>query len=275
MEYTRLIFDLSQHQDLSEALTAELGMLGFESFEEKENELLAYIQTGDWTPALLKESYVLSASDIAFHAEEVKMENWNQTWENNFEPIYVDGQIHVRAPFHAKEDYPYEILIEPKMSFGTGHHETTHLILSQLLDFDLEEKTVLDMGCGTGILGIFTAIKGAKHVDAIDIDAWCYENTIENAARNGISNLDSIVGDVRVIPEKKYDLLIANINRNILLNDMESYAKHVKNGGILILSGFYQEDFTTIHEKCHALGFELIKKTSKNNWLALSYGLNK
>jgi ribosomal protein L11 methyltransferase len=275
MEYTRLTFDLREHKNLFEALTAELGMLGFESFEEKENDLLAYIQTDDWDEELLNESFVLQSSNIAYQAEDVKMENWNQTWEDNFEPIYVDDEIYVRAPFHPQADYKYEILIEPKMSFGTGHHETTHLILSQLLRMNLESKSVLDMGCGTGILGIFASIKGAADVDAIDIDEWCYENTKENAQRNGVENLRAFKGDVGSIPAKQYDVLIANINRNILLNDMAKYTQHVKNQGILVLSGFYQEDFTTIDQKCRSLGYTLKDKNMKNNWLALSYVLNK
>lgn len=203
--------------------------------------------------------------------KEIEQVNWNSEWEKNFKPIQVEDKVSIRAPFHPKTDLPYEIVIEPKMSFGTGHHETTYAMLQQLLNLELVNKSVLDMGCGTGILAIFAEMKGAKPIDAIDIDAWCYENSLENIKRNNCSNISVYKGDASLLANKKYDVIIANINRNILLNDIGTYSQSLNEKGILLLSGFYKEDIQTIDEE--ALKYSLKKEIvlEKNKWVSIKY----
>ena len=168
--------------DAIEILIAELGEVGFESFIETKNGTTAYIQKKDWRENLLEGIHILNSDkfNISYDIEEIEQVNWNREWEKNFEAIQVNNLVSIRAPFHRSTDLKYDIVIEPKMSFGTGHHETTHLMIQQLLELELDGKSVLDIGCGTGILAIFSEMKGANKIDAIDIDAWCYENSLEN-----------------------------------------------------------------------------------------------
>jgi ribosomal protein L11 methyltransferase len=201
----------------------------------------------------------------------VPQTNWNEEWEKNFEPIQVDDLVSIRAPFHENPNLKYDIVIEPKMSFGTGHHETTHMMVRHLLQLDLENKKVLDMGCGTGILAIFAEMKGAKPLDAIDIDNWCYENSIENVTRNNCENISVYEGDATLLVDKKYDVIIANINRNILLMDMKVYTNCLEAGGILLLSGFYEQDIPVIDAEVIKYGLKLEKFIQRNNWVALKY----
>ena len=197
--------------------------------------------------------------------------NWNEEWEKNFEPIEVDNTCRVRAPFHEYKEVQYDIVIEPKMSFGTGHHETTFMVIQHLLETDVTGKKTLDMGCGTAILAILAEMKGAQPIDAIDIDNWCYLNSIENAERNNCKHISVYEGDASLLPGRTYDVIIANINRNILLNDMQVYVDCLNPGGTLLLSGFYEEDIPAIDESCSSKGLKLIKKHQKNNWVALKY----
>ncbi len=257
----------------SEILVAELGEKPFESFVESDFGIVAYIKKELWTEDILDDLFVLNSPQftISFRIEEIEQVNWNEEWEKNFEAIDVDGRCHVRAPFHAESSAEYDIVIEPKMSFGTGHHETTHMMLEHLLDMDVENLKTLDMGCGTAILAILVAMKGAKPVDAIDIDNWCYLNSIENIERNNCKNINVYEGDASLLKGKKYDLIIANINRNILLNDMDIYRECLNEKGIVLLSGFYDEDIPAIDESCAGKGMRLVKKLQKNNWVALKY----
>lgn len=197
--------------------------------------------------------------------------NWNEEWEKNFEPIDVDGKCHVRAPFHPKTEAEFDIVIEPKMSFGTGHHETTHMMIQHLLETDVTGLKTLDMGCGTAILAILAEMKGAKPIDAIDIDNWCYLNSIENAQRNNCKEISVYEGEASLLNGKNYDLIIANINRNILLNDMQAYVNCLNKGGILLLSGFYNEDIPFIDAACTEKGLTYVKKLERNNWVSLKY----
>ena len=197
--------------------------------------------------------------------------NWNAEWEKNFNPIIVDDLVSIRAPFHNNPNVKYDIVIEPKMSFGTGHHETTHMMVQHLLQLKLENKKVLDMGCGTGILAIFAEMKGAKPIDAIDIDNWCYLNSIENAERNNCNSISVYEGDASLLKNKNYDVIIANINRNILLNDIKIYANCLSSGGILLLSGFYKEDFTIINKEAENQKLKLDGELIKNNWMSLKF----
>jgi ribosomal protein L11 methyltransferase len=257
----------------SEILVAELGELPFESFIESDLGIVAYIQKQFWTENILEDLHILSSPEfqISYTIEEIDQVNWNEEWEKNFEAIEVDGVCHVRAPFHPKNDAKYDIVIEPKMSFGTGHHETTHMMIQHLLETNVTGKKTLDMGCGTAILAILAEMKGAHPIDAIDIDNWCYLNSIENAARNNCNQITVYEGDADLLKDKKYDLIIANINRNILLNDMQTYVDCLNKEGILLLSGFYNEDIPFIDASCTEKGLTYVKKFERNNWVSLKY----
>ena len=257
----------------SEILVAELGELPFESFIDSETGIVAYIQKQFWTENILNDLHILSSPEfqVSYTIEEIDQVNWNEEWEKNFEAIEVDGICHVRAPFHPKTAAKYDIVIEPKMSFGTGHHETTHMMIQHLLETDVAGKKTLDMGCGTAILAILAEMKGAQPIDAIDIDNWCYLNSIENATRNYCNQITVYEGDADLLIGKKYDLIIANINRNILLNDMQTYVDCLNKEGILLLSGFYNEDIPFIAASCTEKGLTYVKKFERNNWVSLKY----
>ena len=257
----------------TEILIAELGYAGFESFVETETGVTAYIQKEDWFQDILEEVQILSSLEfeITYTIEEVEQVNWNAEWESNFNPIQVDGQVSIRAPFHENPGLEYDIVIEPKMSFGTGHHETTHMMVQQLLGLDLKDKKVLDMGCGTGILAIFSEMKGAGPIDAIDIDNWCYLNSLENVERNNCNHITVYEGDASLLEGKQYDVIITNINRNILLNDMAAYARCLNPKGVLLLSGFYEEDIEVIEQECQKYMLKLAGKLEKNKWVSLKF----
>lgn len=257
----------------SEILIAELGEKPFESFIESESGFIAYIQKDLWFETILEDIYVLQSDEftISYSIEEIDQVNWNEEWEKNFEPIEVDGRCYVRAPFHEKTTAEYDIIIEPKMSFGTGHHETTHMMIQHLLETDVTNLKTLDMGCGTAILAILAEMKGAKPIDAIDIDTWCYLNSIENAERNNCKEITVYEGDAALLKGKNYDFIIANINRNILLNDLSYYVACLNQNGMLLLSGFYTEDIPFIDAACTALGLTYVKRFERNNWVSLKY----
>ena len=266
-------FRVEPKESGAEILIAELGEKPFESFVETEFGVTAYVQKRLWTEDILDDVYILSSPEftVSYKVEEIEQVNWNQEWEKNFEAINVDGKCHVRAPFHPKTDAPFDIIIEPKMSFGTGHHETTHMMIQHLLETDVTGMKTLDMGCGTAILAILAEMKGALPVDAIDIDNWCYLNSIENAERNNCKHITVYEGDAALLKDKHYDLIIANINRNILLNDMTAYADCLNDGGILLLSGFYEEDIPFIDAACTGKGLTYLKKFQRNKWVSLKY----
>ncbi|WP_111683403.1 50S ribosomal protein L11 methyltransferase [Winogradskyella tangerina] len=268
-------FKVEPLQPATEILIAELGEAGFESFVENNEGLTAYIQKCDWNAFILEDIHILSSEDftITFEFNEIEQTNWNEEWEKNFKPIVVDDMVTVRAPFHEKPNTKYDIIIEPKMSFGTGHHETTHMMIQHILRNDFENKSVLDMGCGTGVLAIFAEKRGASRLDAVDIDNWCYINSLENAQRNACQHIKVFEGDVNQIKGRSYDIIIANINRNILLADIPEYAKCLTSEGILFLSGFYQEDIDTIKDKCADNQLDLVEKIEKNNWVALKFNI--
>ena len=277
MNYVGCFFKISsgslEIQTAIDILVAELGEAGFESFTENPDGVIAYIQKADWNASLLDDVQILQSEEVSFSydVKEIEQVNWNLEWEKNFEPIVVDNEVSIRAPFHKNPGLAYDIVIEPKMSFGTGHHETTHLMVQHLRGLDLQGKHVLDMGCGTGILAIFAEMRGASSIDAIDIDSWCYENSIENVARNQCKSISVYEGDASLLKPKTYDLIIANINRNILLADMEIYAGSLKDQGILLLSGFYTEDIEKINASAEENGLLLDKKLERNNWVGLKY----
>lgn len=271
--YIEYNFTVSPKEPATEILIAELGNAGFESFVETENGVTAYIQKEEWNTDILQDIYVLNSDEftIEYQQKEVAQTNWNAEWEKNFNPIQVNDLVSIRAPFHKNPKLQYDIVIEPKMSFGTGHHETTHMMVQHLLQTDLHDKKVLDMGCGTGILAILAEMKGAKPIDAIDIDNWCYVNSIENVERNNCNNIEVYEGDSSFLINKKYDIIIANINRNILLMDMKTYADCLDSKGVLMLSGFYQEDIPVIDDEASRYNLKIETIIERNNWVSLKY----
>ena len=270
--YIAYDFNVSPKEPATEMLIAQLGYVGFESFVEQDYGVKAYIQKQEWNSKILEDVFLLHSNEfnITFEHNEIAQTNWNEEWEKNFNPIQVDDLVSIRAPFHTNPSLQFDIVIEPKMSFGTGHHETTHMMVQHLLALDLDTKKVLDMGCGTGILAIFAEMKGAKPIDAIDIDSWCYENSLENIQRNNCNHITVYEGDASLLKEK-YDVIIANINRNILLSDMKTYTDCLNENGVLLLSGFYKEDIVIIEDEVtkHGLTFETM--IQRNNWVALKY----
>ena len=260
-------------QPTVDILIAELGEVGFESFVENEDGLSAYIQKLEWSEDILDGIQILNSDEfeISYTFEEIAPTNWNETWESNFNPIIVDDVCSVRAPFHEKPKTLYDIVIEPKMSFGTGHHETTKMMLQHILKNDFANKSVLDMGCGTGILAILAEMKGAKPIDAIDNDNWCYQNSLENVERNGCKHITVLEGDANLLKNRSYDIIIANINRNILLNDINAYACCLNENGMLFLSGFYKDDIPSIESECRKHMLKLIEVIDENHWVALKF----
>ena len=256
-----------------EILIAELGYAGFESFVETENGVTAYIQKEEWNNGVLEGVQVLNSDEfnISYTFDEIEQTNWNAEWEKNFQPIVVDSICTVRAPFHNISNSKYDIVIEPKMSFGTGHHETTHMMIQHILNNDFANKTVLDMGCGTGVLAILAEMKGATNIDAIDIDNWCYINSLENVERNNCKHISVYEGNSSLLKGKEFDIVIANINRNILLADMSKYNDCLNNNGLLFLSGFYSHDIPIIENECSKFGLKLEEKFEKNNWVSLKF----
>ena len=271
--YIEYRFTVEPKEPASDILIAELGEAGFESFVEEEDEVLAYIQKADWSLDILNDIQILTNKNfkIRYGYKEIEQENWNVTWEQNFQPIIVDDVCMIRAPFHEPIGVEYDIVIEPKMSFGTGHHETTHMMLQHILKLNVKDKTGLDMGSGTGVLAILTAMRGATKIDAIDIDNWCFLNAQENVIRNKMDFISVYEGDVALLKDKKYDIIIANINRNILLEDLPEYVKSLNKNGILLLSGFYTEDLDMITQKCVELELKFEKNLERNNWVAAKY----
>ena len=258
----------------ADLLIAALGAIGYESFENTDSGFLAYVALADYdaqTTAEVLDTYQEHCA-VNFSTKEIAATNWNADWEKNFSPITVGDRIHVRAPFHAATDTEYDIVIEPKMSFGTGHHQTTYLMLEHLLELEINDQDVLDMGSGTAVLAIMACKRGARKAIAIDIDAWCGENGLENAQRNGIDNIQVLVGTAEQLPKTpEFDLIIANINRNVLLGDMPAYVACLRPNGVVLLSGFYESDLEIISEKCKECGLVYQGHKTRDNWVAAKF----
>lgn len=243
-----------------------------ETVQDTDEGLVAFIPFDDDDGAFAEalKDFPLPEVSISYELKEFAPTNWNLLWEENFEPIEVDKLVRVRASFHdADERFPHEILIDPKMSFGTGHHQTTWLMLKVLSDINCENKSVLDMGCGTGILGIYTGMKGAKPILGIDIEAWAAENSRENAEKNGI-DMEVRYGGVEQV-EGNFDMIIANINRNVLLEQLPMYFNHLNKGGDLLLSGFYNTNEPEIKERALEVGFTFTSAAEKEDWMVLRF----
>jgi len=273
IKYIGYTFRVKPKEPATEILSAQLGFEGFESFVENEDGVTAYIQEKDWNSKILDNIQILNSNEfkISVEKEIIEQTNWNSEWEKNFNQIQVNNLVSIRAPFHRNPNLKYDIVIEPKMSFGTGHHETTYMMVQHLISLDLANKKVLDMGCGTGILAIFAEMKGARPIDAIDIDNWCFINSLENVERNNCKQITIYEGDASLLMNKKYDVIIANINRNILLNDMKIYTDCLNDKGVLLLSGFYKKDVPIINAEVSKYDLKLDKIIERNNWVALKY----
>ncbi len=271
--YIEVHFKVDPPQPASDILIAELGEAGFESFVEQEDGILAYIQKEAWSNDILNAIQILSSPlfKIQHHLREIEQQNWNATWEQHFEAIQINDQCMVRAPFHDAPNVPYDIVIMPKMSFGTGHHETTHMMLQHILNHDFKQKGVLDMGSGTGVLAILAEMRGADRVDAVDNDHWCYLNALENVERNRCRNISVHEDDVHFLKDQQYDVILANINRNILLADIPAYARALKKKGLLFVSGFYRADIDLISEKCGEAGLLYQEQLERNDWVSVKY----
>ncbi|MGE8290581.1 MAG: 50S ribosomal protein L11 methyltransferase [Sphingobacterium sp.] len=276
MKYIEVIFQmLSGEEWQKDLLVSDLADIGFDTFEDTESGFAAYIPVANLDLQAL-ETLMLNLDEgleVDYKVQEIENQNWNKLWESNFNPIEVGGQCYVRATFHeAKPDFPYEIIIDPKMSFGTGHHQTTSMMLQYILENNFEGKQVLDMGCGTGILAILASKKGADAVLAVDYDEICVDSVIENRLLNTVDNIEAICGSFEVLKERVFDTILANINRNILLEQLPQYALSINKNGELYLSGFYeQEDLAMLRDTAESLGFEFISKKVLNNWCAAKF----
>ncbi|MCF0206501.1 MAG: 50S ribosomal protein L11 methyltransferase [Bacteroidales bacterium] len=253
--------------ELSDIVVAFLAELEFDSFSEEGGKLFAYTEEKKFNEAEVVE--VLENFKLDYTKKIIPQENWNKQWEENFSPIVVDENLAIKAPFHSENfNTKHTIVIEPKMSFGTGHHATTSMMCKLIAELDLRGKTGLDMGCGTGILAIYASMLGAKKLYAIDIDEWAFENTVENAQRNGVGNIIASQGDVQDIPAEEYDFVLANINLNILKKQIPTYAKFMKDGAQLLLSGFFATEIDQIQDVCRENGLGFVKNICTEEWTA-------
>lgn len=276
MIYTEIAFTISPANSVvNEILTALTAEIGCDSFDESETGMNAYIPEADFDQVAL-DAILASATfeeKVSYEINTIAEKNWNEEWEKNyFQPINVDNKCVIHSTFHT--DYPeveYEIIIDPKMAFGTGHHATTSQMVSAILEMDLKEKSVLDMGCGTGVLAMLAAMKGADPILAIDIDPWSYDNTLENMGINNITNIEVKCGDASLLSQGTFDVILANINRNILLNDMTTYVTRLAAKGTLLMSGFYSEDLSLIQDKAEELDLTYTFHKVKDNWTVVSF----
>jgi ribosomal protein L11 methyltransferase len=251
-----------------EILASLLAESDFESFSESDDELLAYIRAGNYERRQVEE--ICERYEVKFTEKRIPDQNWNAEWEKNFEPVLIAGKCYIRAPFHPPgPDYPYEIIIEPKMSFGTAHHETTAMMIGEMMQMDLRGKKVLDMGCGTGILAILAHKMGASGVTAIDNDIWAFTNATENMDRNQASAVTVKMGDIDAAGSG-YDILLANINRNILITHLPEYSRCMEKG-ILLMSGFYEEDLDMIRKAATSNAFVFDRIQTMNRWAATRF----
>jgi len=276
MQYIKAIFKFKSIEDYQQdLLIADLADLGFDTFEDSENGFTAFVIKENFNEQELISLLNGYSEDFKteYSLEDVADENWNAEWEKNFTPLIIDDVCYVRATFHEPQpSYPYEIVIDPKMAFGTGHHQTTTMVMQYILAADLKDKNILDMGCGTGILAILAAKLGAKNLLAIDYDDICYQSTIENAALNGVTNLSALCGSKEVIPNEQFDVIFANINRNILLDQIGRYAEVLKSEGKIFFSGFYlKPDLSMITAECAKHEIRYIDHKQNGDWIAAQF----
>ena len=276
MNYYELLFTTMTTEDYQQdLLISALGDIGFDTFEEVDLGFKAYIPADNFDLGVLNNALEVYREMFTFSYDItlIPQKNWNEVWESNFEPIQIGNQVFIRATFHApKPEFPYEIVIDPKMAFGTGHHQTTAMMMELMLENDFAGKKVLDMGCGTGILAILAAKLGAADITAIDYDVVCYESTIENSELNNIYNIKALCGSKEAIPDEQYDIILANINRNILLDQITRYSKALKPGGEIYLSGFYESpDLDMITEEARKYDLKYITHKKDKDWVAAKF----
>ncbi|MGI6074131.1 MAG: 50S ribosomal protein L11 methyltransferase [Fermentimonas sp.] len=276
MKYVHVRFQFEPLSEIAgDLLSAELGEIGFESFVSDNECLDAYVPKKDFSTEridnLIKD-FMLDVS-ITYTFEDVDDVNWNEEWEKHyFQPIVIDDKCCIRSTFHkVDKTYDYEILIDPKMAFGTGHHQTTSLMIKTMLSLDLKDKSVLDMGCGTAVLAILASMKGAADITAIDIESWAYDNALENAKLNHTDNIKVLHGDIDLLTNEMFDVILANINRNVLLDHIPHYAKHLNNTGLLLMSGFYEADIPVIRAKAEECGLSFADHKELDHWVAVTF----
>lgn len=276
MQYNQVLFKCDPYSEtVTDILSAMLAEIGFESFVRGEDALEAYVPQPLFSRSELDQ--VLAdlplEVEISYTVQTMEDKNWNEEWEKNyFNPIVIGDECCIHSSFHQPEGtYRYPILIDPKMSFGTGHHQTTLLILKEILAMELSGKSVLDMGCGTGVLAILAAMKGATPVTAIDIEEWAYNNAVENVALNGMTSIRVLQGGAELLGEERYDVIFANINRNILLQDLPHYEAVLKQGGIIVMSGFYLDDLPAIRSRANELGLSFDHLKDMDRWVATTF----
>ncbi|HNW89250.1 MAG TPA: 50S ribosomal protein L11 methyltransferase [Bacteroidales bacterium] len=258
----------------AEIVMAAMSDYGFESFAETDKGFSAYIPEKDFDTGTFEALEIFRNKEIRikYLIKKIPDQNWNALWESNFEAVQIGNECYIRAPFHpVLPGIRYEIIIEPKMSFGTGHHETTHQMVQLLLEQDVPGKEVLDMGCGTAVLAILAKKMGALKVLAIDNEEWAYNNSMENIERNQTPEIEVLLGDAATIGDRQFDLILANINRNVLLSDIPCYASALRKGGTLMLSGFYEADLSLINQKSGQCKLELDRYVTMNSWCASVY----
>lgn len=274
MDFVEVNLEIHPRSTGVDIVVAMLSQIGYEGFMESQEILKAYISASDFNLAELNElqNFLSKEYRISFTHHHVKSQNWNEVWERNFNPVLIGENVYVRAPFHqSNNSVKFEIVIEPKMSFGTAHHETTSMMIELMLDENFAGSSVLDMGCGTGILAILAEMQGAKSIMAIDHDQWAYENAIENVRKNKCSRVNVFMGDAGLLVSEKFGFILANINRNVLLDYMAIYSDHLIAGGVVIVSGFYSGDKDIIVQSAKTHGLILHKSLSKNDWVAARF----
>jgi ribosomal protein L11 methyltransferase len=270
--YIELTFTVEPKEQGSDVLIAQLSELGFDSFVETDAGFAAYIPENNYDSNQLNLALSFYTDFFRFNyaSKVIQQQNWNKEWESNFQPIDVDGKCYIRAPFHeTKKKYLYDVIIEPKMSFGTGHHNTTQLMITQLMKLDVKNKSLLDMGCGTGVLAIVASMMGANPITAVDIDEWSYTNSIENLQKNNINNVLVHKGNAQILEGKLFHTILANINKNVLLTDLFTYVKSLDKQGNLILSGFFETDINELKTKALELGLKFEGNAVSNQWALL------
>jgi ribosomal protein L11 methyltransferase len=274
MNYIEINFTVEPQTPFQDILISELAEIGFESFEETETALLAYIQESLYNEKVLSKLNSLNKKSVKinYSAKTIPAQNWNALWESNYDSVTIDNRCYIHAPFHpSMPEMEYEIMIEPQMSFGTAHHETTANMISYLLEEEVSGKSFLDMGCGTAVLAILAHKKGASPVCAIDNDEWAYKNSIDNIAKNNANEIQVFLGDAVIIKNKTFEIIFANINKNILLADMEYYTQSLNKNGFLFMSGFYQHDLIDIQVKAELFGLQFISFKEKTDWVAAKF----
>ncbi|MBO5881350.1 MAG: 50S ribosomal protein L11 methyltransferase [Paraprevotella sp.] len=279
MKYFELDFKITPFStDAADLLMTLVGEAGLESFVETEDGFKGYAQERLFHQEALDEmveAFPFIDHQVTYTIVEAEDKNWNEQWEKEgFKPVVIADRVLVTNQQDAASSYDYKIIIDPHQAFGTGGHQTTGMIIERLLHMDMAGLDVLDAGCGTGILSIFALMRGAKHIFAYDIDNWSVKNTLENVALNSVAPIDVVEGDASVLTEGlSYDVVLANINRNILLADMPAFRSVMHKGSRLVLSGFYVEDIESLKAKATELGLTFVNQTERENWASLMFEL--